>query len=321
MSELPMSSEDPLTRLLAEHLRKQEETTETNPMLSRIRIACEVAQNPPAARSRRWVRWGMVVMPAAAIVLIAMGIFFIGQPAQARAEAVLREARQTLRIPVERCYLVDIERDGPEEMGAKEEILPARTVRVWAARDRFRVEITRGNYRWSWGRAQDGSVWLNASPRLGIRIEPDEIGPGLMRACDLCGLQSDTLLGELLAHCDLREQSESSSPEERSIRAVPRRGYGLHWLRFAIIDLDRETRAIRKLTLRRLGTEGKVITQIFTLIETRPIDEARYRLEGHLSEPFQIYDREFHPQKRREILARWVGVAMVDRWLLPVAKK
>jgi hypothetical protein len=92
-------------------------------------------------------------------------------------------------------------------------------------------------------------------------------------------------------------------------------------LRSAILELDAETKAVRKLTLKRANkADGGATIVTFTLIDTRPVDHARYGLEGNLVKPFQIYDRDFQPDRRREILARWVG-PHVDAWLKPAPKK
>jgi hypothetical protein len=315
MNEPALPPDDPLTRLLADHFRRQEEATDPGPLLDRIRRTTPAPAPRPVARpARRWLRWGAVLATSAAAAALLLAFVFLTQPSQARAEAALREARQTLSQPVERCYLVDIESD----TATAQEPLPPRTLRIWTAGDRFRVEVLRGNGRWCWGRDRDGAVWFSVGPHRGLRIEPDEIGPGLQRVCDLYGLKADTLLGDLLAHCELQE--DRTSGPVRSIRAVPHPGRGMRWLRSAVVELDRDTRAIRKLTLVRLDPGKGAITSTFTLIETRPIDDTRYRLEGHLTEPFQVYDRKVNPAKRREILSRWVGPA-VDRWLPAPEKK
>ena len=92
-------------------------------------------------------------------------------------------------------------------------------------------------------------------------------------------------------------------------------------MRSATLELDDQTKVIRQLTLRRANqTDGGSTTVTFILIDTRPVEHTRYRLEGNLVEPFQIYDRDFQPERRREILARWVG-PHIDAWLKPVAEK
>jgi hypothetical protein len=238
--------------------------------------------------------------------------------AELRAEQAVREAEAALRLPVERCYLVEVRPDGD---AATEEPLPTRTMRVWAAADKFRVEMTRGNFRWAWGRDADGTVWLTSNPQRGVRIAPEEQGPALIWSCELFGLRPETLLSHILVHCRLKEDSRPGSNYPRVVRAEPRPGNRQTWLRSAVLELDPETKAIRKFILNRQNQDGAgTSTVTFTLIDTRPVEDARYRLEGNLTEPFQVYDRDFEPARRREILTRWVG-PNADAWLRPIIKK
>lgn len=141
------------------------------------------------------------------------------------------------------------------------------------------------------------------------------MGPGLQRLCDLYGLKAETLLGDLLAHYELSEV-RLGRVGPRHPRDAPATEHPA-----AVVELDRDTRAIRKLTLVRQTPGNGTVTLTFLLVETRPVDDVRYRLEGHLTEPFQIYDRTSGAAKRREILSRWVGPAAADRWLIAPAKK
>ena len=193
-------------------------------------------------------------------------------------------------------------------------------MRVWATADKFRVEMNRGNFRWAWGRDADGTVWLTSNPQRGVRIAPDEQGPALRWSCELFGLRSESLLSHILAHCRLKEDSRPGSNHPRVICAEPRSSSRQTWLRSAILELDSETRAIRKLTLKRQNRDGAGTSTVsFTLIDTRPVEDARYLLEGHLTKTSQVFDRDFEPERRREILARWVGQS-VDTWLRPAPK-
>jgi hypothetical protein len=52
----------------------------------------------------------------------------------------------------------------------------------------------------------------------------------------------------------------------------------------------------------------------FTLVESRPADEAKYRPEGHLTEPFRLLTRDSQPDNRRELLSSWFG-SYAQRWI------
>jgi hypothetical protein len=319
MSHLERPANDPLLRVLRVHLEQQERSLDVEPLATRIlgEQAAQTRLEPVRPSKRTWAKWGLGLgtLGIAAALLQAV---FLTPSVEVRAEQAVRQAADALRLPVERCYLVEVRPDGD---GMAEEVLPTRTMRVWAAEDKFRVEMARGNLRWSWGRDADGVVWFTSNPHRGLRIAPDEQGPGLLWMAELYGLRPKTLLSQILAHCRLREDPRPGSHYPRVIHAEPRATARQGWLRSATLELDAETKGVRRLTLKRANkADGGTTTVTFTLIDTRPVEHARYGLEGNLVEPFQIYDRDFQPERRREILARWVG-PRVDAWLKPVAKK
>ena len=320
MNQPDLPIDDPLLRVLRAHLHRQEQTLEVQPLAARILGQLDtdtVNQTGPVRRWKRsWLKWGFglgTVGIAAAVLLVVCLL----PSAELRAQQAIRQAEEALRLPVERCYLVEV---GSEGDGGIQPPLPTRTMRLWAAGDRFRVEMTRGRFRWSWGRDADGAVWLTATPQRGLRIAPDEQGPGLLWMAELYAMRPETLLSQLLACCRLREDARPGSNYPRVIHAQPRAGVRQVWLRSAILELDAETKAVRKLTLKRTNqTDSSTTTVTFTLIDTRPVEHTRYELEGNLVEPFLIYDRDFQPQHRREMLSRWVG-PQIDAWLKPAAK-
>lgn len=310
MSTPDRPPDDPLLRVLRDHIERQERAPDAAALVARVlaeaRPAAEPGAAPPRWRARvaRAAGLGGLAVAAAGLLL-----FVFAPSAEVRAEQAVRDAEAALKLPVERCYLVEVQRDG----APADDPLPPRTMRVWTTGDRFRVEVTRGPLRFVWGRDADGAVWFVTSPQRGARIAPDEQGPGLQFACEIYGLRAETLLAEVRAHCRLKEDPRASATDPRVVRAEPRIGARLLGFRTAVLELDPETRAIRKLTTTR-ALAGTAVTTTFTLVETRPADDARYRLEGHLIEPYQVFDREFDPGRRRELLARWLG-AQTDRWL------
>ena len=323
MNQPERTDDDPLLRVLANHLQRQEATVDVGPLAERILSARpSEASSPrpvqaPTRLRRTWPAWTLGLGSLATAAAIVLMVLSVPSP-ELRAEQAVQAAQESLLLPVERCYLVEVR---PDEDNPVEPALPTRTMRLWATGERFRVEMARANFRWSWGRDADGTVWLTANPQRGLRIAPNEQGPGLLWMAELYALRPETLLSQILAHCRLREDPRPASNFPRVIHAEPRTGARQAWLRSAILELDAETKAIRKLTLKRANkADGGTTTVTFTLIDTRPVDNARYQLEGNLVEPFQIYDRDFEPARRREILSRWVG-PFVDSWLRPVAKK
>jgi hypothetical protein len=305
--------DDPVLRAVGEHIARTERHIDPGPLSGRI------LANSKATHRSDWflnpggtmARWGLGLGMAgiAATILLA---FLLVPSAEARSESAIREAAEHLRLPLERCYLAEVR---PEGEAPADDTLPTRSMKVVAADNQFRVEVTRGIIRWSWGRESDGTVWITSGPHRGLRIGTDEQGPGLSWVAELYSLRPETLLTQMLGNCRLREDPRQAANHPRVIHAEPRLMARHAWLRSADVELDAETKAVRKLTLRRTGRRGDGIVVVsFTLIESRPVEHAKFRLEGNLSEPFQIFDKDHHPDRRREILTRWLG-PQAEHWL------
>jgi len=219
-------------------------------------------------------------------------------------------------MPLERCYLVDIEHEATDEgLAAFGE---PRLMRVMTREDRFWVEVSRGEHRWAWGRDEAGMTWLMLGPKWGMRIAADETAVPLARLGDTYSLQVDTLLGNLLRDFDLYREP-AADPAAQIVRAEPRPGAKPAWLRRAVLEIDRETKVLRRLVLSKVWPKRSV-TVTFTLADSTPGDDARYRLEGHLTAPYQIFDSTSNPDLRREILLRWFG-PKAERWFLRAPDK
>lgn len=85
-------------------------------------------------------------------------------------------------------------------------------------------------------------------------------------------------------------------------------------IRRATIEIDRETKAVRRLVLEREFRWYGKSTATFTLVETRPADEDRYGPHGHLDEPARIIDRATSLSERRALLSQWFG-SQANRWI------
>ncbi len=126
--------------------------------------------------------------------------------------------------------------------------------------------MTRGDTRWVWGLDLDGATWLTVASKWAIRIEPDEIGPSLQAVSDVYSLELESLLNNVLKNCRLTPSAGSESTHV--ITATP----GRQWrkrvrVREMIIECDRETRAIRRLVVKRELPQHGSATTTFTLVE------------------------------------------------------
>lgn len=263
--------------------------------------------NPLTSR-RRWVSFAVGGIAVAAASLF---VVFFAPSQQVRADQTLREAEQALLFSTERGYTIQVRRakDDPDDTLSK------RQMQVWTHGDRFRVEVNQDNERWSWGRDPDGSVWVVATPQRGLKINPDEIGPALQRLCDRYGLQPKSLLNDMLTGADLNQLPGDPNRKTVIVRGQFRTGFHRQWLESTELELDAATKVIVKFTVNRAGPGGEQETLTFTLNDTRPLDESLYRLEGNLTPPFEVLDRDSRPGRRRTILGNRLGGGN-HRWLI-----
>ena len=298
---LPPPPDDDLDRLVAEHLARQAERLDVNPLLGRIRATVP----PTPSRPGRWRRLAGWALPVAVAAGVAAVLFFPphAEPLRASPQALLQEAQKAHHLPLDRCYLVEVQRTdaGPIDPPLANQF---RTTRLWTRGDRFWIESTNPRARWAWGRDEDGTIWLTPGPRRGVRIEPEEAPPWLVHACTMSELRPEHLLGEILRDFDLVRE-DGPTPATQVIRASRKLGRW-HPLRSAILELDTETKALRRVVLDRTGPLRSVTTT-YTLVETQTLSDDRYRLEGHLVAPFEIYTADHQPHRRQPILSLMFG--------------
>ena len=250
-------------------------------------------------------------MAAAAVITLAA--FFVGRwnnTALASPARVVRAALVAHHQTVERIYVVEVARkSSPQENPSGVEEL--RDVRIHTQGDRFYVEMNRDTRRWVWGRNSEGAYWLTLGPRRAMQIEADEAGAPLQLIGDLYGLELETLLDSLLKYCRLTHSDESESLHV--ITATPWRRWQLR-IQSATIEVDRETKAVRRLILNQLLPERGECTVTFTLVDSGIPDESKYSVEGHLEKPFIIFSRESQSDQRRKVLSNWNGMA-AEKWI------
>jgi hypothetical protein len=265
----------------------------------------------PAVRKRRfssrWIR-AITTLTVSALLLAAFLLGRFESAVEASPADLLRAAMETHAGPVERVYLVTVERAA---FPAPAFALPTEA-RVSVLGDRFRVEMNRGERRMQWGRDAAGTVWMVTHFGRGLQIAPSEAGPGLEQLTDIYSLNLETLLDDVLAHCRL--EREDSSPSVHRIRAnAVRPGRGA--IVAAEIEVDRETKAIRKLVIERNRPQRWGTKVTFLLTESQSADESQYAIEGHLPKNARVMTREFQNDRRKDILAAWLG-GPAERWVL-----
>jgi hypothetical protein len=284
---------------------------------SLIALIDTVSLNPqPQARKSQGItnprlrlpvrRWGWLVAATIAIVILSAFFFQNDRMAIANASQLVQAAIHTHAAAIERIYVVEITR-GPSKETQVE--LP-KDVRVATQGDRFWVQM-RGQREWAWGRNEQGSVWMTLGPQQAVIVDAEEMGMPLRYIGDLYTLNLETLLKSFLKYYQL--ESSDGPAGTTIIVANPRRQWSNRPLKRATIEVDRETKAIRKLVLEREAEQIQSVST-FTLVDSRAANESLYQPEGHLTEPYEIFGIETQRIDRRERIMNWFG-SRADRWL------
>ena len=270
----------------------------------------------PPAHWRR--RWGVAVAAAAALALSAAGVIYVW-PSSASAATLVLATKRVHELPVDRCYLVEVQLSAPDESTLAPKY--GRVDRLWTRGDRFFIESSNRQDRWTWGQDNTGAVWLTSGRKRGLRLEADEVPPGFRRLCDTLTMQFETLLDQLLDDFELTWEAADAStlPQTRVVHAVRKGARPRGRVQEARLEIDAETKVIRKLAVKRWSrgraTAWRLETATYTLVGSEAQPDLCYQPEGHLEAPFVIFSREHEPEKRNAILARLYGP-----WILQGAK-
>ena len=257
--------------------------------------------------TRRWPWMSGWLMLAASLLFVVSFFTLKGnREAYAKATQIVRAAMHTHAAPIERIYVVDVKRGETNDPRFE---FP-RNVRVATQGDRFWVQM-RGYREWAWGRNEQGAIWMTLGPQRAVVVNPNEMGIPLRYIGDLYTLNLETLLQTFLKHCRL-EMSDGPA-DSTIIVATPRRQWSNRPLQRATIEVDRETKAIRKLVIEREFEHASSIST-FTLVDSRLADDSLYGHEGHLSEPYRIFSNETSATRRRELVTNWFGPTS-DQWM------
>ena len=290
-------------------------STET-PTEMTTKLTTKLTTRLPPAHWRR--RWGVAVAAAAALALSAAGVIYVW-PSSASAATLVLATKRVHELPVDRCYLVEVQPSAPDESTLAPKY--GRVDRLWTRGDRFFIESSNRQDRWTWGQDNTGAVWLTSGRKRGLRLEADEVPPGFRRLCDTLTMQFETLLDQLLKDFELTWEAADAStlPQTRVVHAVRKGARPRGRVQEARLEIDAETKVIRKLAVKRWSrgraTAWRLETATYTLVGSEAQPDLCYQPEGHLEAPFVIFSREHEPEKRNAILARLYGP-----WILQGAK-
>lgn len=336
MTEPENWGDESIELLVRRHLDRAAEEIDPRPGFARLQAALWVGQSgggrrDPAVeldtrasgglrpgRARRWV-W--TTLSVASVLLVAAVGLFESRPVLARPELLVRGAKQAHLQPLDRCYLVEIRKDSSIYDECSPLASRTQQARLWTRGDRFWVETTRADRRWAWGRDQRNSTWIALGLRRGLRLDPDEVPRWFHLYCSLYTIRLEQLLSDLIRDFtltleDAAQDASHDGPPMQIVRATPKPGRNVGGLRSVRLEIDAETRVVRRMVLERTARGKAFATAIYTLIDTQRLIDNQYMLGGHLAPGAAIFSKDNQSALRREVLARWLGPGPAARFPL-----
>lgn len=278
-------------------------------MADRVLAQLAAASEPQTNRPRR--AWGRLaslagVVGLAAAVLVAA--FVLSGPREATATPspaeVVQGARGALARNDTRCYRVTIDARAREAFPLLAQGVP----RTLCTRgDRFVVEPGFGG-KGAWGRDGSGRVWVAPDTDGAAAFNEAELPPLIRNAVKVHELEPDTLLDEVLSAFDLT-WSEPPAPgsDTYSVTATRRGNAPALRLAWAELVIEKKTKVIRSLTLRRGGAGGHA-TFTFTLLATVAKDDMAFTPEGYIRPGAPVFDHNKRLLRHR-LLRQHLGEA------------
>jgi hypothetical protein len=314
-------------RLVREHLERLASRTDAAPLIARLRnaeassalaspttLASRLNPKDDAApertgRGRRSWRAPRLAW-AVPTLAVAVAAFFIGRwlsPSTADAAQVVHAARAALRQNGDRSYRGTFHPD-PSYWDGKNLLRgPSETI-LWTRGDRFWAETRWDNVRLTYGRDEEGTIWLSPSRSTGTRFSGGETPEEIELYCTINSMTASRLLDDVLADfdlrtCDVSGEAGSEGPESapkatgggrRGVIASLKPGRSHPFLSSALLEID-ESDTLVRLILWTLDNGQPRGTMTYTLAETSNVDDAVYRLSYHVDEDAKISDRPFEP--------------------------
>jgi hypothetical protein len=247
---------------------------------------------------RKWLParpglWGIGVLAAALLLMVLLGLHY--KLAQAHTLGVLREAQGANAQLPDRCYYFQLQ---PEPGALNQRLLPIplREARLWTRGDCFWFECIKPGLKLAYGRDRQGRLWIANSPWEGIRYEGEEseLPPWMAITCEVGTMRIEKLLEKVLADFILyHEPPPPGSNAPHVIRAEPKPDRPHPLLGSALLEIDTQTKIVKRVVLRRLHQGRPLLTVTYTFLESRVLSDESYQLEGHLQPGARIESRTF----------------------------
>lgn len=314
---------DEFDRLLADQRHAQAARVDTASLLQRIEatMAQERPQPPTPHRYRLFKQslfWVTSTVAAACLVIAFLHVSH--EPLTASPQALLEESQKTHQLPLDRCYLVEFQREAEFTDEANPLAAVSRTTKLWTRGDRFVIEsLNPRGLQARWGRDEAGMITISPGPHAAVRIEPKENPPRWLTVmCDTCEMRPEALLNEMLHNYNLtRHESPDQAVQHIRAELKPNRWHSP--LYKAELELDTDTKVLRKVVLyRSIGSNNNTTT--YTLVETQTLPDDYYRIEANLTAPFKIFTADGPMEPRRRIMAQMFGPRGAE-WIKPLPKE
>jgi hypothetical protein len=291
---------DRIDRLVRQHLERQEARFDGAEILWMVkRRQAALARR---ATVRRYVYAGAGGLASAAALILVLLWGGNTNVAQAGPEQLVREAKDALAVPADRCYQMSTA--WPPELVKQFPVLGAATreSKLWTRGDRFWIDTTAGERHWSWGRTEDGAVWF-VHNKTAVLFEADEIGGSdvISAIATLYSMQPEHLLELVLNEFDLAYADAPDAPGLRRVVATGKPGREHRNVLRAVVDINPATKVIQRIVLERLfrGEAAGEIT--FTLADSQPQPDEDYTLAGHTDPGVRVLDRDHAPARQKAV--------------------
>ncbi len=302
---------DPLDAAVRARLDAEAATVNAHAVLAGVKARQAVSKPVPR---RPWLKWAALGASTIAACLV-VGLFLAGQspvPVRQAAAATPAEIIQEAKAlhetaALDRCYRVEADWDIKPKMPR---LGSAHTATVWTRGDQFVViSSVDDGPAWAWGQDSAGGVWLVPNRKHAIVFGKEELNDPLARHCELMSLRLASTLGEVLEKYELFRKDTAEPGEPIRIEATLRAGVlpGAR-IRKVELELEPETKTVRKAVLHRYLAgvfEGSIT---FTLTDTASQPDDFYTLKGHTDPKATIHDTKTMKERaklREELLKKW----------------
>jgi hypothetical protein len=240
--------------------------------------------------------------------MLLIGIFYITPHREAVASPaeMVQAARAVYCQNDARCYRVAV-------------TLPARlreTFSLLAIDTSPRTLCTRGDRfvvepgfagKGAWGRDAAGRIWVAPTHDGAAAYDASELPLPLQNAVKIHELELGTLLDDVLADFDLTWLEAPAATADTYIIAATRHNRaGPFRIASAQLEIERETKLIRSLTVNRQLLGEGTATIAFTLLNTVAKEDAAFSPESHIKNGAPVYDRT-KPLLRRRFILQHLG--------------